>query len=128
MDKLNELKRVLQTLASPAPIQFGLFPDFVCVGDEMALEFDDALRLVAPLAQTFTTPQAQALEELDRYLDARSNVPDDFGDDDNVRSDLRWVHVRDLASSACAAFGWSVQTPEPSGAVYIPDTSADASS
>ena len=35
------LKHSLQALAMPAEIQLGLFPDWVCKADELALDFNN---------------------------------------------------------------------------------------
>src|SRR5690349_17421841 len=37
---LERLKHSVQLLASPAEVQLGLVPAFVCKADELALEFD----------------------------------------------------------------------------------------
>ena len=44
--RLQRLQWSLQALARPASEQLSLYPDFVCPGDELALEFDEHYRAV----------------------------------------------------------------------------------
>ena len=70
---LPELKRSLRALALPAEAQLGLFPDFVCKADELALDLDEWYRRVASNgAARVTDEQRHHLAALDARLSAMS--------------------------------------------------------
>jgi hypothetical protein len=120
MTAVSELRRCVQALAQPASVQVSLFPDFAVVGDELAIQFGDALeayRSSAPPASA----QALALEQLDEYLSQLSGQEDrGFWDDPSaLSSDPRWQRVRDLAKTALSTFGWPDEPPPKDGATYV---------
>lgn len=62
------LRRSVQALAQPANVRETLFPRFVAVGDELALQFDDALRGFDAHHDSVSEEQRVALKVLDQYL------------------------------------------------------------
>jgi len=113
----QRLCHAIQALAQPADSQRALFPDFAAAGDELAIEFDEALKAFQSCGPTLSPLQADALHELDEYLDALSGPAHaDFWDD---LGDHRWNRVRSLAASILAAFHWANECPPKDGAVYV---------
>lgn len=121
MDRSTELKRCVQALAQPAAVQRALFPSFAVVGDELVLEFDDALRGWRAEQRTATEAQLATLSELECLIEHLSGpLNEDFWlDPVQLDVDARWEDLRLLARAACAAFGWPVQIPDKNGAVYV---------
>lgn len=113
----QRLCHVIQALAQPADRQRALFPDFAVAGDELAIEFDEALKDFQNHKSAPSLVQVDAIHELDGYLEAlsgpqHSNFWDDLGD-------RRWERVRTLAASILAAFEWPNECPPKDGAVYV---------
>ena len=116
---LEQLKWSLQALALPAPTQHALFPTFVCVADELALDFDDSLRLATPQAN-FTPEQRTALTVLDELFSQMSGKHRaELWTDSALESHPAWQQIRDLARRALETFGWDLQSPPTNRAVYV---------
>lgn len=109
----------LRALAQPATVQIGLYPSFVEVADELALELEEHLQrtdldLLAPT-------QRDAVRALDRALEEMSGP---------ARAELwhvaaldvapEWTRLRELASQVIATMGWSSEPPPiDRGAIYV---------
>ena len=65
MDAVAELRRCVQALAQPTAVQVSLFPDFAAVGDELALQFDDALRIYRASGAPDQPARLRSLNQLD---------------------------------------------------------------
>ncbi|MBY8825051.1 hypothetical protein [Sphingomonas colocasiae] len=117
---MDPLQRAVLALAQPADVQLSLFPDFVCKGDELALDFEDAL-LASPDAAR-TDAQRAALGALDGLITSMSGErnSDFWLDEGMLRSHPIWEEIRASARACAAAFGWEMRIPPPSGATYIP--------
>ncbi len=124
MSSDSEFKRCLQALAQPAEVQRALFPEFAAVGDELALEFDDALRVFRAQFPNVRPEQTNAVDALDQYLEICSkNQTETFWcDNDQLGSAAEWQHLRTLAARALSTFGWDSDPPPPNGAVYVSKT------
>ena len=118
----NRLQWSILALAQPAEIQLALFPDFVCTGDELALNFEDGLHELAGHEDEITEEQKAAIQALDTLILAMSGEhnSDFWTDDDALRSDPVWEEIRGLAKVAAEAFGWKPEAPPPSDDIYIP--------
>lgn len=117
----RELMRSLQALAQPVEVQRSLFPDFVCVPDELALDFEQALKAARhEIAHLWSGPQSIALEVLDREIESVSgqNYPEIWIEPDSL-SHPQWEKFRVLATSALAEFNWPINPPPPNGATYV---------
>lgn len=113
----RRLCHAIQALAQPADVQRALFPDFVVVGDELAIEFDEALKGFRSDGPVLALAQTEAIRALDVYLEALSGPAHlDFWDDP---SDRRWERARGLAASILVAFNWPHECPPRNGAVYV---------
>ena len=121
MTAIAELRRCVQALAQPALVQVSLFPEFAVVGDELALQFDDALRAYSASGLTAEPSQLQSLKQLDDYLAELSGPENErFWLDRTVLfSDARWHRIRDLARAVLASFNWPDETPPRDGATYV---------
>jgi hypothetical protein len=121
----TRLRWAAQALASPAEVQYRLYPDFTAKADELVLDFDDAFAVV--LAFDLTDAQGQALKALDAKLSAMSRNGAEFTDELWSESALgaseHWSVVRALARSVLGAFGWASEPPpldpRSRGAAYI---------
>ena len=118
----NRLKWSVLALAQPADVQLSLFPDFVCKGDELALNFDEGLREWADDEDTMTAEQRSAIHALDALilsLSGEHNAAFWF-DENAIRSHPAWEEIRGLASQAALAFGWELKPPPPPDDIYVP--------
>jgi len=116
---LRRLEWSVRALHQPAGIQGELFPAFVAVADELALDFDHWLA-VAEGHSTFGPTQHSALQALSRKLDDMS------GDDHQILWSLEalvaapeWLAIRQLAGAVLEAFGWSAAPPPPSPDAFV---------
>jgi hypothetical protein len=118
---IPELRRTLQALSRPATDQRRLFPSLVCVADELALDFDDALRAAGEGASVlFTAEQSTALARLNSRLDELSGSDaGEFWTDAALSSDPRWNCIRSLARDALRAFAWPEEQPAPGTRTYV---------
>ncbi|MEO1138587.1 MAG: hypothetical protein AAFW87_03935 [Pseudomonadota bacterium] len=100
----DELVWCLQALAQDADIQRSLYPEFVVVADELALDFDDALQLHGPdvlkthpdLAQLLALIESKSGQE--GYWFGRALEESEFWAD--IRKSARAIlHARDLPST-----------------------------
>jgi hypothetical protein len=115
---LVRLKWAVQALALPANEQRGLFPSFVWVGDELALDFHEC-RETALKDYALTDDQLSALESLDVTLSkmtAENNM--ELWDGPGV-DHPRWEEVRETAKDALKRLGWNQDTPPKDRAIYV---------
>ena len=120
MDWGQELIRTTIVLAQQAEIQRSLFPAFVCIGDEMVLEFGDAYDACTNSEDPQRIPIARATERLSDYIDQLSGGNESFWCDPRSLSlDSRWTRMRELASEALDTIGIDDRQPRKSGAIYI---------
>jgi hypothetical protein len=121
MDGTVKLRRSVQALAQPAAVMIRLFPGFVCVGDELALEFEEGLREARAAGLAESPTAREALQALDAYLAVLSGPPNEefWLEPESLRTDERWETIRSLARATLLAFGWPDATPELNGAIYV---------
>jgi len=115
---LVRLKWAVQALALPANEQRDLFPSFVLVGDELALDFYEC-REIALKDHALTDDQLAALESLDATLSkmtAENNM--ELWEEPGV-DHPRWEEVRNNAKDALKRLGWSMDTPPKDRAIYV---------
>lgn len=121
MDDIHSsLRRAVQALAQPAATQLGLFPSFVCAPDELALEFEDAMRRSADWLVRLPDAQARPLQALNSFLEASSGTKHaDLWENDSLSCDPRWNDIRELARDVLRAFNWLDVAPPANGAIYV---------
>ena len=109
---LEHLKWSLQALAQPGGVQVALFPPFVCVAEELALDLQNWL-LVTRSQNLRVHPDAlSAIAAIDQQLvklSGKSNQ--DFWTIEALKSDLRWENVRQDARTALSVAGWENTAP-----------------
>lgn len=117
---LRRLKHSLQLLASPATTQLNLLPDFVCKGDELALEFDH-WRLVTldNYTEELSTAQMSALDCLHHALNQLTAKGSQHWTETAVLTSDEWVLIRGLAAKALEVFHWPNEPPPSYGHEYI---------
>ena len=110
----------VRALAQPAAIQLALFPAFVCVTDELALEFDECLCDVSKLRGLLPPHAVSAVESLDAQLVSMSG-PDhlDLWTDESLALMPEWEDVRQRALAVVAVMGWPVTSPGSSSRTYV---------
>jgi hypothetical protein len=106
-----QLKLALQALAQPAEIQATLFPDWVAVPDELALDFDNCYHATI-LRDQLTDAQRLRLAAVDRLLGSMSdgNSSETWGRAALVSSS-QWRTVRELAIEALRSMNWELDKP-----------------
>lgn len=119
----TEFRRATLALAADAATQITLFPPFVCFGDELLLDWDDALRMLRGSHDApFSDEAERAIAELERQISACSGKQNErmFCSPAALSADPRWDTIRALAVAVCVASGWRIEPPWPSGATYVP--------
>ena len=115
----NDLQLAVLALAQPADVQLSLYPDLVCKADELALEFDDGLKMLGQ-DDKFTDEQQASLQALDELLSRMSGEQNaSFWTEEALGSDPTWEVVRSMAKAVVASFGWELRRPPPSSATYV---------
>ena len=112
----------IQAIAQEASVQRGLFPWFVCVADELALDFEEhylAIQL-EDVATAFGPECATLLREFDSFLENMSgpeNLP--LWEGEALDSAPEWTELRNFAARVLGAFGWSNSPPPLDRAVFV---------
>ena len=116
---LEELKWSLQALALSPPLQREQFPSFVCLADELALEFDHSWKTAAG-NHTFTPAQHSRLAELKAFLSGISGRQNAHLWTEQALSDApEWEEIREYARQALASLGWPEEIPPKERLVYV---------
>ncbi len=117
----------VQALAQPADIQPTLFPSFVVVADELALEFDNWRQAFdSNSGKSWSQAQREAVSAIDQLLCEMSG-PDkpELWLDEGCLNHARWSEVRQLAMKVLSAFGWSPDLPPLGRAIYVQSHDAE---
>jgi hypothetical protein len=102
------LRRALQALGQPAPVQRDLFPEFASPADELARVLERAL---ATADDEHSAEQNEALARIQAYFVQFAGVGHaNFWDD---LDDPRWETLRELAGRALDEYGWPRAKPGP---------------
>lgn len=115
---MNRIKWITQSFAQPYEIQKMLFPDFINVADQLAVEWEIALDEVNDCQ--LTDSQRQAIKRLDDYMLSISGIANikHWNDDALCYSD-EWNEMRILAKVILDVMGWDNVVPPESGVIYI---------
>src|SRR5215210_7731568 len=106
---LEHLKWSVQALALPSREQRTLFPPFVCIADELALDFEQWLQTAAGQHE-FSAEQRTALTSLDDVLSAMSGADQaELWIDEALDSSGEWENVRERARGTLTVFGWPLE-------------------
>lgn len=123
--KLDTLTQSVKALALNPDKQIGIFPNFVSVADELALNFSDAVLFKDELkeAKILDSKQILLLREIDRILDIKSKNNDrSFWSLEGLKNHPEWQEIRMLATKTLDLLNVEDRTlKEVEGIVYIQD-------
>jgi len=115
---MNKIKRITQCFAQPYEVQKKLFPDFVNVAEQLAVEWEIALDEIND--SQMTNDQKQAVQTLDNYMLSISGPANlQYWNDDALCYSDEWNKMRELAEIILDAMGWDDVVQPESNAVYI---------
>lgn len=118
-EEILRLRRSVQALALPAIQQVTLYPDFVCVADELALAFEEAVRRLGGL-ERLSFVGSEAVRAVDEQLERMSGQEHaELWTDEALERSPEWETLRGIAQAALTALGWPLEIPAPSGDVYV---------
>lgn len=117
---MTELKRVIYALASSPEVQVDLYPDFVCKGDELILDFDEAYARGESIS-SLSNSQRIEFEKLDKFIESHSGEQFQklYTDQNQLFSNQFWKQVREMAIKCIEVMGWEYRVPLKSDAIYI---------
>ena len=105
----ERFKHALQLLACPPEIQFGKFPDFTHVPDELALESRTSNGgIEGNFRSGIDCETIVRVELIDECL---SRMSKECYRQEAVSNSPEWQHIRRLAAEALNAFGWPLEDP-----------------
>lgn len=126
---LSRLEWSVRALAQSATVQRGLFPSFVCVPDELALEFDESRRLIEDASVELTKDQSAAIARLDSQIESMSGEHNaHFWTDEALESAPEWEVVRAAARHVVSIFEWPQQPPAPTSQTYVAEAQVPSAS
>ena len=114
---------ILRALAQSSVVQRSLYPPFVEVADELALEFEECLRafIDSGASASVTPAQMELIEKLDRQMEAMSGPEKtELWTDEALQMSSLWQNLRDTASCVLNALGWPLSPPPiQRGGIYV---------
>ena len=116
---MQQFEWSVRALAQPAAVQLALYPSFVEVADELALEFEEHSRRID--VDALTPAQRDAVRALDRALAEQSGPAHaELWEIAALDGTPEWAHFRALAAKVIELMGWSSDPPPyDRGAVYV---------
>ncbi len=104
----------LQLLAAPADRQLDHFPEFACVPDELALDFDHWREVyLAHFARDVSPYQIECFDQIAARFHALSSGGPEFREDfwtaDALQDSPEWERIRRIARRLLAALGWPLE-------------------
>ena len=121
---MNKLKWITQVIALPYETQKSLFPDFVNVADEIAIEWEMALDELndSNVASFITFQQRALINKLDDYIlsiSGSNNIQ--YWNNDALCKSPEWQKMREMAMDILSIMKWEKIIPPKSDAIYITD-------
>lgn len=113
---LDNLKWSLQALALPAEVQITLFPNFACVPDELAFDFDH-WTLCAVSNEFIPVVLSTELQKLNAVFDEMENL--NLWTLQALAQSEEWNSVRRHATQLLTLMGWEIGIPPVDRAIYI---------
>ncbi|MHB1037555.1 MAG: hypothetical protein ACYC35_22035 [Pirellulales bacterium] len=117
----RQFQWAVQALAQPPNVQPTLFPPFVVVADELALEFDNWWKAYeSNFGHLCSQQQREAVSAVDHLL-AEMSGPDkpELWLDDGCLNHPKWSEVRRLAADVLSAFEWPPGLPPLGRVTYV---------
>lgn len=107
-------KKIIESLklvASPAKEQINLFPDYVCIPDEIALTFDEIISYAKILVENnfITIDQYSLLEHLNHLFENFQKVDWTI---ESMYNSKKWMQTRQEAIIILKKFGESYSNPD----------------
>lgn len=117
----QQFQWAVQALVQPAEVQHALFPPFVVVADELALDFDNWCRAYrAHFGHLLSEDQQEALKALDDLFTEMSGPgKPELWTDEGCLNHPKWSEVRRLAARVLSAFGWAADVPPAGRSIYV---------
>ncbi|ENN8378888.1 hypothetical protein ACAX46_004358 [Providencia rettgeri] len=115
---MEKLEWVARAFMQPNKIQESLFPDYVNVADQLAVEWELALDNIN--YELLSTEQSSAIKILDDYMLSISGPNNiHFWNNEALSSYIEWENMRKLAQNIVVSMGWSETPPPSDNAIYI---------
>jgi hypothetical protein len=123
----QQFKWAVQALVQPADVQPTLFPSFVAVADELALDFGNWWLVFRDhFGDSCTAAQRRSAEALDELLDEMSGPGKaELWVEKGCLNHPKWSKVRELAEIVLSTFGWSADIPPAGRSLYARYTGGD---
>jgi hypothetical protein len=119
-DSLLRFEWAVRALAQDPATQIALFPAFVVVADELALDFEQHYLIVQDTLADLGEDVVARVADLDRALDGMSGPAHlDLWTDDALREAPEWEAIRELARQVLVSAAWSEGPPPTGRATYI---------
>lgn len=116
----SRLEWSVRALAQPKVVQEALFPEFVCLADELALDFEESLRGFQAGSAQLGERFSEAVLRLDAQLEKMSGPKNaEMWTDEALADSPEWATVRELAVAVAEIAGWPTSSPGPSKHVYV---------
>lgn len=120
---MSRLEWIVRALSQPHDVQERLFPNFVEVADELALNWEEALSPYLNVCGgfgTFTAEQKAALLNVDNYLMLMSGKDNaHLWTMEALENSAEWNIVRDLAMQILVLMKWPMTLPPDSSDIYV---------
>ncbi|MBQ0215642.1 hypothetical protein KAH51_19675 [Proteus vulgaris] len=115
---MKQLEWITRAFMQPSNIQISLFPDFVNVADQLAVEWEIALDDIN--YELLSVEQCSTIKEFDDYMlsiSGPNNVR--FWSNEALASSMEWEKMRVLARKVVVSMGWATTPPPNDNAIYI---------
>lgn len=115
---MEKLEWVTRAFMQSSDTQMSLFPDFVNVADQLAVEWEIALDDIS--YELLSIEQSSAIKEFDDYMLSISG-PDNvrYWNNEALSSSIEWEKMRVLARKVVGSMEWSETPPPNDNAIYI---------
>lgn len=119
---MYKIKWISQAIAQPCEVQKSLFPDFVNVADELAIEWETALEELNDhnIITLLTDEQKAVIKKLDEYMlsiSGEANIQ--YWNNDALCKCVEWQNMREIAMNILTIMDWEKTAPPKSNAIYI---------
>ncbi|ELY9421823.1 hypothetical protein NMY27_11110 [Cronobacter dublinensis subsp. beijingensis] len=115
---MERFEWITRAFAQSSNVQKSLFPDFVNVADELAVEWEIALEETNN--EMLSDEQKLSIKAFDDYLLSISGLENiQYWNDDALCYSSEWNKMRELAKIILDSMGWVNEAPPECNAIYI---------
>ncbi|MBF4662022.1 hypothetical protein HIJ87_08845 [Cronobacter malonaticus] len=115
---MERFEWITRAFAQSSNVQKSLFPDFVNVADELAVEWEIALEETD--YEMLSDKQKLSIKAFDDYLLSISGLENiHYWNDDALCYSSEWNKMRELAKIILDSMGWVNEAPPECNAIYI---------